>query len=59
MLLTAVCITGFANDGVGFLVGMCGAGILSYTNKEKETDDEEVVCKDEDYASTVVSVGSN
>ncbi|KAJ3306696.1 hypothetical protein HDV03_004327 [Kappamyces sp. JEL0829] len=52
MVLTAASIVGFANDGIGFLIGCVAALILHYTS----LDVKDIVPEKLDTAATVVAI---
>jgi MFS superfamily sulfate permease-like transporter len=53
MILTATSIVGFANDGIGFLIGSVAAAILHYTNIDVADVESSLAAQN---ATTVVTV---
>lgn len=52
MILTATAIVGFANDGIGFIIGSFAAAILHYTNIDVATFESTLANQD----TTVVTL---
>lgn len=54
MILTATAIVGFANDGIGFIIGSLAASILHYTSIDIETVESTLVGQE----NTVVTINN-